>query len=133
MHDGSLDLNYQPIYDTGSRRLIACEALLRWNDPVRGNVSPLEFIAAAEDNGLIGPLAEWVLLRACREATSWPDTVQLGVNLSPLNLSQPSLVATVARILADTGLAPRRLVLEFTEAFLLATPPSLPHPFPRPK
>ena len=119
MHDGSLDLNYQPIYDTSSRRLIACEALLRWNDPVRGNVSPLEFIAAAEDNGLIGPLAEWVLLRACREATSWPDTVQLGVNLSPLNLSQPSLVATVARILADTGLAPRRLVLELTEGLLL--------------
>ncbi len=119
MHDGSLDLNYQPIYDTSSRRLIACEALLRWNDPVRGNVSPLEFIAAAEDNGLIGPLSEWVLLRACREATSWPDTVQLGVNLSPLNLSQPSLVATVARILADTGLAPRRLVLELTEGLLL--------------
>jgi diguanylate cyclase (GGDEF)-like protein len=119
MHGGSLSLNYQPIYDTASRRLIACEALLRWNDPVRGYVSPLEFIPAAEDNGLIGPLTEWVLLHACREATVWPDNVQLSVNLSPLNLSQPSLAATVARILADTGLAPRRLVLELTEGLLL--------------
>jgi diguanylate cyclase (GGDEF)-like protein len=119
MHGGGLSLNYQPIYDTTSRRLIACEALLRWNDPVRGYVAPLEFIPAAEDNGLIGPLTEWVLLHACREATAWPDDVQLCVNLSPLNLSQPALAATVARILADTGLAPRRLVLELTEGLLL--------------
>ncbi|MDB5607874.1 MAG: Diguanylate cyclase (GGDEF)-like protein [Bradyrhizobium sp.] len=119
MHAGHLHLNYQPIYDTGTRRLIACEALLRWNDPVRGAVSPIDFIPAAEDSGFIGPLTEWVLSHACVEAMAWPESVQVSVNLSPLNLSQPALVATVARILADTGLAPRRLVLELTEGLLL--------------
>jgi diguanylate cyclase (GGDEF)-like protein/PAS domain S-box-containing protein len=119
MHAGHLYLNYQPIYDTCTRRLIACEALLRWNDPVRGNVSPLEFIPIAEDSGLIGPLTEWVLLHACKEAAAWPDPVQLSVNLSPLNLGQPSLVTTVTRVLSDTGLAPQRLILELTEGLLL--------------
>ena len=119
MHAGHLHLHYQPIYDTSTRRLIACEALLRWNDPIRGNVSPLEFIPFAEDSGLIGPLTEWVLLHACEEAATWPDAVQVSINLSPLNLSQPSLVATVTRVLGDTGLAPRRLILELTEGLLL--------------
>ena len=119
MHAGHLHLNYQPIYDTRTRRLIACEALLRWNDPVRGNVSPIDFIPAAEDSGFIGPLTEWVLLHACQEATAWPDAVQLTVNLSPLTLDRPALVATVRRILDNTGLSPRRLVLELTEGLLL--------------
>jgi PAS domain S-box-containing protein len=119
MHAGHLCLNYQPIYDTCTRRLIACEALLRWNDPIRGNVSPLEFIPIAEDSGLIGPLTEWVLLHACKEAAAWPDPVQVSVNLSPLNLSQPSLVTAVTRVLSDTGLAPQRLILELTEGLLL--------------
>src|SRR6266700_3802591 len=119
MHAGYLHLNYQPIYDTRTRHLIACEALLRWNDPVRGNVSPIDFIPAAEDSGFMGPLTEWILLHACEEATAWPDSVQLSVNLSPLNLNQPALVATITRILNDTGLSPRRLVLELTEGLLL--------------
>ena len=119
MHAGHLHLNYQPIYDTRTRRLIACEALLRWNDPVRGNVSPIDFIPAAEESGFIGPLTEWVLLDACEEATAWPESVQVSVNLSPLNLNQPALVATITRILNNTGLSPRRLVLELTEGLLL--------------
>ena len=119
MHAGHLHLNYQPIYDTRTRDLVACEALLRWNDPVRGNVSPIDFIPAAEDSGFIGPLTEWVLLHACKEATAWPNAVQLSVNLSPLNLNQPALVSTIKRILNHTGLSPRRLVLELTEGVLL--------------
>jgi EAL domain-containing protein (putative c-di-GMP-specific phosphodiesterase class I) len=119
MHAGHLHLNYQPIYDTRTRRLIACEALLRWNDPVRGNVSPIDFIPAAEDSGFIGPLTEWVLLHACEEATAWPESVQVSINLSPLNLNEPALVATITRILNSTGLSPRRLVLELTEGLLL--------------
>jgi len=119
MHAGHLHLNYQPMYDTRTRDISACEALLRWNDPVRGNVSPIDFIPAAEDSGFIGPLTEWVLLHACKEATAWPDSVQLSVNLSPLNLNQPTLVATIKRILDNTGLSPRRLVLELTEGVLL--------------
>ena len=119
MHAGHLHLNYQPIYDTRTRRLIACEALLRWNDPVRGNVSPIDFIPAAEDSGFIGPLTEWVLSHACEEATAWPESVQVSINLSPLNLNQPALLATITRILNSTGLSPRRLVLELTEGLLL--------------
>jgi len=86
---------------------------------VRSNVSPIDFIPAAEDSGFIGPLTEWVLLHACKEATAWPDSVQLSVNLSPLNLNQPALAATITRILDETGLSPRRLVLELTEGLLL--------------
>ena len=119
MHAGHLHLSYQPIYDTRTRRLIACEALLRWNDPVRGNVSPIDFIPAAEDSGFIGPLTEWVLSHACEEATAWPESVQVSINLSPLNLNQPALLATITRILNSTGLSPRRLVLELTEGLLL--------------
>jgi diguanylate cyclase (GGDEF)-like protein len=119
MHAGHLSLNYQPVYDAATRRLIACEALLRWNDPVRGTVSPIDFIPAAEDSGFIGPLTEWVLSQACEEATAWPEPVQVSVNLSPLTLKQPALVATVARILNHTGLPPRRLVLELTDGLPL--------------
>jgi diguanylate cyclase (GGDEF)-like protein len=119
LHASRLHLDYQPIFEGRTRKLVACEALLRWNDPVRGNVPPLAFISVAEECGLIGPLTEWVLQNACREAASWTAPAQVSVNLSPLNLSQPSLVATVARVLADTGLPPRRLVLELTEGLLL--------------
>jgi diguanylate cyclase (GGDEF)-like protein len=119
LHDGHIHLCYQPIYDSMTRRPIAFEALARWTDPVRGSVSPAEFIPAAEESGFIGPLTEWVLLNACREAVSWREPVQVSVNLSPLNLSQPSLVATIERILAKTGLPAHRLVLELTEGILL--------------
>ncbi len=119
LHDGHVHLCYQPIYDAVTRRPTAYEALARWNDPVRGNVPPDQFIAAAEESGFIGPLTEWVLHKACREAVRWKEPIQVSVNLSPLNVSQPALVATVARILAETGLPAHRLVLELTEGLLL--------------
>ena len=119
LHDGHVHLCYQPIYDALTRRPIAFEALARWTDPVRGNVSPADFIPAAEESGFIGPLTEWVLLNACTEAARWKAPVQVSVNLSPLNLSQPALVATVKRILHTTGLPAGRLVLELTEGLLL--------------
>jgi len=119
LHDGHLHLCYQPIYDTVTGRPIAFEALARWSDPVRGNVSPAEFIPAAEESGFIGPLTEWVLKNACKEASRWKEPVQVSVNLSPLTVAQPSLVATVERILRETGLGPDRLVLELTEGLLL--------------
>jgi diguanylate cyclase (GGDEF)-like protein len=119
LHDGHVHLCYQPIYDSLTRRPMAFEALARWIDPVRGNVSPAEFIPAAERSGMIGPLTEWVLLTACREAARWREALQVSVNLSPLNLSQASLVPTVERVLNDTGLPANRLVLELTEGVLL--------------
>jgi diguanylate cyclase (GGDEF)-like protein len=117
--EGHIHLRYQPIFDIVTRRPIAFEALARWDDPIRGSVSPMEFIPVAEKSGLIGPLTEWVLLSACREAASWREPVQVSVNLSPLNLSQPAFSAIVARILGESGLAPNRLVLELTEGVLL--------------
>jgi diguanylate cyclase (GGDEF)-like protein len=119
LHRGHLHLYYQPIYDSLTRRPMAFEALARWIDPIRGNISPAEFIPAAEQSGMIGPLTEWVLLTACREASRWREPIQVSVNLSPLNLSQASMVRSVERILSKTGLPANRLALELTEGVLL--------------
>jgi diguanylate cyclase (GGDEF)-like protein len=119
LRDRSLHLNYQPIFDAASGRPIVFEALARWTDPVRGAVSPSDFIRVAEEFGLIGPLTNWVLSTACREATHWNRQFQISVNLSPLNLRDPSFVASVERILKETGLAPSRLVLELTEGSIM--------------
>jgi len=119
LHDGHIHLCFQPIYDARTRCPVAFEALARWSDPLRGNVSPVDFIPAAEESGFIGPLTEWVLQNACQEAARWKKPVQITVNLSPLILSQPSMLATVQRILTATGLPADRLVLELTEGRLL--------------
>ena len=119
LQSGRLHLAYQPVCDCATTDIIAYEALLRWNDLIRGNVSPAEFIPAAEDSGFIVPLSAWVLRRACAEAASWDGQAQVSVNLSPLNFSQPDLVATITSILAETGLPPERLIIEVTEGVLL--------------
>jgi diguanylate cyclase (GGDEF)-like protein len=119
LRDGSLYLHYQPIYESASGLPIALEALARWNVPGRGAISPLEFVRAAEQYGLIGQLTEWVLSSACREASRWKLELQVSVNLSPLNLRDASLVPTVKRILKETGLSPSRLVLELTEGSII--------------
>jgi diguanylate cyclase (GGDEF)-like protein len=114
-----LHLEYQAICDADTINPVAYEALLRWVDPIRGTVSPSDFISAAEDSGFIVTLSEWVLRRACAEAASWAGSASIGVNLSPLNFSQPDLVATIASILAETGLPANRLIIEITEGVLL--------------
>jgi diguanylate cyclase (GGDEF)-like protein len=114
-----LTLHYQPIFDRASSRIIAFEALARWTDPVRGPVSPVDFVAAAEEFGCIGQLTDYVLAGACREATRWPEQIKLSVNLSPLNLHDPSIVAKLEQILANAGLAPSRLILELTEGTII--------------
>jgi len=119
LRDGSLYLHYQPIYESASGLPIALEALARWNVPDRGAISPLEFVRAAEQYGLIGQLTEWVLSSACREASRWKLELQVSVNLSPLNLRDASLVPTVERVLKETGLSPSRLVLELTEGSII--------------
>jgi EAL domain-containing protein (putative c-di-GMP-specific phosphodiesterase class I) len=95
------------------------EALLRWTHEERGPISPAEFIPLAEETGLIVPLGEWVLRRACAEAARWPEPIRVAVNLSPLQFRSPGFVATVANALANAGLASRRLEFEITEAVLL--------------
>jgi len=119
LQDGEFELFYQPLYHLGDERVTGCEALLRWNHPERGMVSPADFIPLAEEIGLIAPLGEWVLRAACAEAAGWPDHVRLAVNLSPAQFRDRSLVATVVSALAGSGLPAQRLELEITESVLL--------------
>jgi diguanylate cyclase (GGDEF)-like protein/PAS domain S-box-containing protein len=95
------------------------EALVRWSNPQRGMVSPGTFIPVAEDSGLIVQIGEWVLREACREAASWPQPLQIAVNLSPIQFRHGDLVGLVHSVLLDTGLAPARLELEITEGVLV--------------
>ncbi len=109
-------LVYQPVIDIKSGRARAFEALLRWNHPTRGLVSPLEFITEAERNGLIVPIGQWVLEQACRDAMSMPDDMLIAVNLSSVQVRHPGLVQAVADALSRSGLPARRLILEITES-----------------
>lgn len=117
--DNGFDIHYQPLLDIQSDRVVGCEALLRWPHPERGMISPAEFIPIAEEAGLIDQLGLWVLTTACAEAVKWPDHVKLAVNVSPLQFKQPTFALKVASALATSGLAPRRLELEITEAVLI--------------
>jgi diguanylate cyclase (GGDEF)-like protein len=117
-HD-EFELFFQPKVNVKTLTPTGFEALLRWRHPVRGIVSPAEFIPLLEENGLILPVGEWVLRRACREATSWPESVTVAVNLSPVQFRTPHLVDTVRAALQASGLTPGRLELEITETALL--------------
>jgi diguanylate cyclase (GGDEF)-like protein len=112
-------LYYQPLVNLTTKKVRAFEALLRWQHPVRGLVPPTEFIAAAEQLGLIIPLGEWALRQACAEAMQWPAEICVSVNLSPLQFAKGNLVATVVSALASSGLPASRLDLEITESVLL--------------
>ncbi|MEV8508888.1 EAL domain-containing protein [Actinoplanes sp. NPDC051475] len=118
---GEFHLLYQPIVGLPDGDLIGVEALVRWHHPVRGLVSPADFIPVAERTGLIVPVGEWVLREACRQGADWQlrhgDRVpsKINVNVSARQLQEPSFVATVAAVLAESGLEPSRLVIEITE------------------
>jgi len=114
------EIFYQPLYDLAENRIGSFEALLRWRHPTRGLVSPADFIALAEEIGLIVPLGEWVLRNACAEASSWPKHIKLAVNVSAVQFKTERLVQIVTEALAMAGLSPRRLELEITESVLLA-------------
>ena len=117
--DRQFELFYQPLVDLRTEAVSGCEALLRWNHPERGLVSPAEFIPLAEEIGLIVPLGEWVLREACREAAAWPEPMKVAVNLSPAQFKSRNLVQAVVRALAASRLAASRLELEITETVLL--------------
>jgi EAL domain-containing protein (putative c-di-GMP-specific phosphodiesterase class I) len=113
------ELYYQPILDLSTNEVRGLEALIRWNHPERGRVSPAEFIPLAEETGFIVPIGEWVLREACHEAARWPDTVMIAVNVSPVQFKSPSLVKAVFNALAAAGISPNRLELEITETIFL--------------
>jgi diguanylate cyclase (GGDEF)-like protein/PAS domain S-box-containing protein len=113
------DLYYQPICDLELNRVCGFEALLRWRHPTRGFVPPSEFIPVAEEIGLIVQLGDWVLKRACAQASEWPSYVKVAVNVSPAQFKGPGLVQSVSDALSAAGLSPQRLELEITESVLL--------------
>src|SRR6202011_4227261 len=110
---------YQPLVNLQTQKVTAFEALMRWEHPERGLVSPAEFIPLAEDTGLIVRLGEWTMREACSEAMNWPADISVSVNLSAVQFAKGDLVATVLNALASSGLPPDRLELEVTESILL--------------
>lgn len=116
---GALRIDYQPLVAASSHKVEGFEALVRWDRPGHGLVSPADFIPLAEDNGLIAAIGEWVLQCALREAAGWPCGMRVAVNLSPRQLEDGDrLVQPVGRALAASGVAPHRLELEVTESAL---------------
>lgn len=111
-----LELHFQPLLRLDDRRLAGFEALVRWRHPRFGLIGPGHFIDLAEANGLIAPLGEWVLRRACAIASAWPDDLTVAVNLSARQLQGMDIVDLVSDALATSGLAPHRLDLEITES-----------------
>jgi len=117
---GQFALAYQPLVNLDSGRITCFEALLRWNHPERGCIAPGDFIAVAEDTGLIVPIGEWVLHRACLEAAGWAGGPKVAVNVSSLQFRTAGLYEVVRSALRASGLAPGRLELEITESALIA-------------
>ncbi|HYS90006.1 MAG TPA: EAL domain-containing protein, partial [Bradyrhizobium sp.] len=113
------ELHYQPFFDFQSGERRGLEALVRWRHPTRGLIPPDQFIPLAEETGLIVPLGEWVLKRACDDATSWPADIKVAVNLSPVQLKQAELFDVIRYALRSSGLPPERLEIELTESVLL--------------
>jgi EAL domain-containing protein (putative c-di-GMP-specific phosphodiesterase class I) len=120
-----LTLHYQPLVSLPNRAMVSVEALVRWDHPERGRISPLDFIPVAEENGLIEPIGRWVLEHACRQAAEWygerPDAAPLtmSVNLSAAQVANRGLPETVATALRVSGLDPACLALELTESMLV--------------
>jgi diguanylate cyclase (GGDEF)-like protein len=117
--DEALEVYYQPCLSLLDNRITGCEALLRWRHPERGMVSPAEFIPIAEETGLINELGEWVLAKACTEAVTWPEGINLAVNVSPVQFKSGTLALKIVAALAASGLPASRLELEITEAVLI--------------
>jgi diguanylate cyclase (GGDEF)-like protein len=117
-----LELYYQPIGASHGGRMVGVEALLRWNHATRGTITPTTFIPVAEQMGLMDAIGTFVLRRALQEATRWPDDLYVAVNLSPLQVRDSIIVDIVRTALAESAVAPSRLVLEITEGVLIDNP-----------
>ena len=112
-------LNYQPLINLKTGKVTTCEALIRWHQPERGLVPPMEFIPIAEETALIVPIGEWVLNRACADAAEWPGEVTVAVNVSPTQFRSANLVQAVTDALETSGLPAGKLELEITELVLM--------------
>lgn len=120
IREGQFELYFQPLYSVTEQQIKGFEALLRWNHPLLGMVSPADFIPLAEESGLIVPIGEWVLREACRIAATWPSPLMVAVNVSPKQFTSPALKQAVVQALAANGLPPERLELEITESIFIS-------------
>jgi diguanylate cyclase (GGDEF)-like protein len=113
------ELFYQPLVNLQSGKISTCEALLRWNHPIRGTVSPIDIIPVAEDMGMIVDLGRWILRKACMECMQWPQAVSVAVNFSPQQFHQRDVLSEIRYALEVSGLPANRLEIEITESSLL--------------
>jgi len=123
MQHSEFKLLYQPVMSSDGQSIVTAEALLRWIDPVRGVISPAEFIPILEQSGLITQVGRWVLLTACKQGRTWIDEgatdLIVSVNVSPRQFAEPNFVQSVERVLSETNFPYRQLQLEITEGILL--------------
>ena len=117
--NGGLELHYQPVVSVATEEITGFEALLRWNHPVRGWLSPDRFIPVAEDSGLISAIGEWALRTACHDLARWPASIRCAVNVSALQFGNPQFPAVVTNAIAQARIDPSRLELEITESVFL--------------
>ncbi|GGZ12892.1 EAL domain-containing protein [Novosphingobium colocasiae] len=116
---GGFELHYQPQVRTTTETITGFEALIRWKHPVHGYLSPAKFVPIAEEAGLVAQMGEWALRTACRDLATWPESVRVAVNVSPLQFANPALPAIVTNAIASAGVNPARLELEITESVFL--------------
>ena len=116
---GEFELYYQPVVNLARNAISGFEALIRWNHPVKGLISPASFIPLAEEIGFIVPIGEWVIRQACTTAAQWPGDLHVAVNISAAQFRSPGLMQVIVGALAASGLPPTRLEIEITETVLL--------------
>ena len=119
LHQGELELYYQPVIRVSDHKVSCFEALVRWNHPQKGVVHPEAFMSVAEEVGLSREIDHWILAEACREAADWPANLHIAVNVSPAQFVSPDLATVIRSVLEGSGLPPNRLELEITESSLL--------------
>ncbi len=119
IRNNELELHYQPIVNLRTRRIAAFEALIRWNHPERGMLSPAEFVQIAETTGQIITIGNWIVARACEEAQAWPEDISICVNISPVQMQAAGAALGIINAVRTAGLAPHRLVMEITETVFL--------------
>lgn len=126
LEEDRLQVHYQPVVDTRSGKVVACEALARLPHPVEGMISPAEFVAVAEETGLVIKMGDVILRKACAAAMTWPEHIRVAVNFSPRQFALGADVAgDIQKVLTDTGLPPHRLEVEITESTIIDAQDSL--------